>query len=58
MIAAVAQIRERITILLTLAIFNLLFLCGQRLDSIPAIYVGAASARGNILLTAMYCAGD
>ena len=55
--AAVVQIKERITILLTLAAFNLSFLCFRDLGSIPAVYVGATSMRANILVVAMYHAG-
>jgi hypothetical protein len=43
--------------LLTLAAFNLSFLFCRDHSSIPAVYVGANSARINIVLTAIYYAG-
>ena len=53
-----AHIKERIAILMALAVFSLSFLCCRKLDSFPAVYVGANSVRANIVLTAMYYAGD
>jgi hypothetical protein len=52
------QIRERIIILLSLAAFSLTFLCYRDSDSISALYVGVNSVRVNIVLAAVYCAGD
>ena len=57
-ITAVAQIKERLTILLTLAAFSISFLCCRELSAIPAVYVGVNSVRANILLTVVYYAGD
>ena len=53
-----AHIKERMTILLTLAAFSLSFLCCRDLDSVPAVYVGVNSLRANIVITVMYYAGD
>ena len=51
-----AQIKERVIILLTLAVFSLSFLCRCDLGSIPAVYVGVNSMRDNIITTAIYYA--
>ena len=51
-----AQIKEQV-IILTLAAFSLSFLCCRDLGSIPAVYVGVNSMRGNIVTTSMYYAG-
>lgn len=56
--ATTTQIRERIIILLSLAAFSLTFLCYRDSDSIPTLYVGVNSVRINIVLAAVYCAGD
>ena len=53
-----AQIKERIAILMALAVFSLSFLCCRHLDSVAAVYVGANIVRANIVLSAMYYAGD
>lgn len=55
--SAVAQIKERLIILFTLAAFNITFLCFRDYDSIPAVYVVVNSVRANILLAAIYNAG-
>ena len=52
-----AQIKERLTILMTLAAFNITFLCCRDFGSIPVVYVGANSVRANVVMTAMYNAG-
>ena len=53
-----AQIKERLTILLTLAAFSIAFLCCRELNAIPAVYVGVNCMRANIVMTVMYYAGD
>eukprot|EP01036_Dinobryon_divergens_P034723 gene34723-biopygen27455 len=53
-IAAVAQIKERLTILMTLAAFNITFLCCRDLGSIPVVYIGANCVRANVIMTAIY----
>jgi uncharacterized membrane protein len=54
----VAQIKERLTILLTLAAFSISFLCCRELSAIPAVYVGVNNMRANIVMTVIYYAGD
>ena len=52
-----AQIKERLTLLLTLAALNISFLCCRELSNIPAIYVCVTSVRINIVLAVIYSAG-
>ena len=56
--ASATQIKERITILLTLGAFNLSFIYFRDRGSVSAVYVGANSVRINVVLTAIYYAGD
>ena len=54
---SIAQIRERAAVLVSHGAVTIAFLSCRRLDSIPAVYVGANSARTCISSGIIYYAG-
>ena len=56
--SSVAQLKERSVILIVFAAFSILFLSCRSTEPIPQIFVAANYVRENILVAAVYCAGE